>query len=53
MNKRLLAIIAVIALTVAVMVPVVARDHKVNAATGKCGMFMKFDRKSKSCHWKI
>lgn len=53
MNKNLLAIIAVIALSVAVMVPVLARDHQVNAAIGKCGTFMKFDRKSKSCHWKI
>lgn len=53
MNKKLLAIIAVIAVTVAVMVPVLARDHQVNAAIGKCGTFMKFNRKSKSCHWKI
>ena len=53
MNKKLLAIIAILTVTISVMVPVLARDNEVNAAAGKCGSFMKFDRKSKSCLWKI
>ncbi len=52
MNKQMLAIIAVVAVA-AIMSPVIASDRKAKAAGGKCGMFMKFDKKSKSCHWKV
>ena len=53
MNTKLLAIIAVVAIAAAVMAPVIASDRKAKAAAGQCSMFMKFDKKSKSCHWKI
>jgi hypothetical protein len=53
MNKLTLLILAAVAIAAAAVAPVIANDRKAKAAAGKCGMFMKFDKKSKSCHWKL
>jgi hypothetical protein len=48
MNHRTIALLALIAIAV-VVAPVMLGERKATAAGAKCGILMKFDKKSKSC----
>lgn len=50
MNKNITALVAAIALAITIAAPVIATDRKAKAAaSAKCGMFTKFDSRTKSC----
>lgn len=50
MNKHILGFVAAIAVAIAIAAPVVAVDRKAKAAAqAKCGMFAKYDARTKSC----
>lgn len=50
MNRSVLALLTVLAITAAVAVPVVATDRRVKAAAAaKCNMFTKYSSKTKTC----
>jgi hypothetical protein len=50
MNKHFLVFVTAIAIAIAIAAPVIATDRKAKAAAqAKCGMFAKYDNKTKSC----
>lgn len=50
MNRHIIVLLAVIALATVIAAPVIATDREAKAAAAaKCNMFMKYDRKTKSC----
>ena len=50
MNKHILVFVAAIAVAIMIAAPVIATDRQAKAsAQAKCGMFTKYDNKTKSC----
>lgn len=52
MNKRLLIMLAVVAIATAVLAPVIAQDHRGRIGHESCGLMKKFDKKAKACRWR-
>lgn len=49
MNKPLLIILAAIVTAIVIAAPVIATNREAKAAAAKCGMFKKFDSRTKTC----
>ncbi len=52
MNKTPLALLALLVVAV-VAAPVIAGERLGMIGVGKCALFMKYDKKSKSCRWRF
>lgn len=49
MNKHIVMLLVVIAVAAAIAAPVIATGRGAGEHTAKCNMFMKFDKKTKTC----